>query len=278
MRVLTILSFCIPVAVAAQVALPYTTGFDNAAQQQGWQEFRYGQLSNYSWSMSTLDPVSPPNRLWHDYPVGGAATDTVRDWYVSPALDLAGGANLTCQVNVYSITGSTMPSDGCGIFLLTGSPDPEIATSITPLMDLLPLVTSSNTYTQIPAISIPPTAGVAHIAFFYQATQNWLTPGIDDVSITPANVGIAEPVGGPAQVLVYPNPGHGPVTLEMRDAGHAGQLLRLRVFDARGALVLERPFRGKTQLDLPTADGEYAYTLADDGGTEVARGRLQRVR
>lgn len=275
MRTNTLLVLCLPILASAQTALPYTTGFDNAAQQQGWQQFRTGHLSNYSWGISANGAASAPNKLWHDYPVGGNATDTVRDWYVSPPLDLSGGAVLTCKANIYAIMGSSMPSDACGIFLLTGNANPDLAT-VTPLQDLLPLITTGSTYTTTTAVNIPPTSGTAHIAFYYQATQNWLTPGIDDVSVQPVNVGVAEHAPSVA-ALVFPNPSTGLVTIALDDARFAGQVLYLQVYDATGALVLQQPFRNRTQVEL-TAPGHYIYTLNNADGASVVRGSFDRIK
>lgn len=275
MRITTLLTLLTPFSALAQLPLPYNTGFDNAAQQQGWQEFRTGHLSNYSWSFNSFGAPSAPNALWHDYPVEGSATDTVRDWYVSPALDLSGGASLTCKVNIYAILGSAMPADACGIWLLTGSADPELATA-TLLVDLLPLVTSSGTYAQLPLLSIAPTAGPARIAFYYQATQNWLTPGIDDLVITAPEVGLAETAAA-SPVRVYPNPGSGPLTVELSGA-QAGQLARWQLFDARGARVQERSFRDRVTVERPIAAGTYTYVVSDGAGKVLARGAVDGFR
>lgn len=275
MRTTTLLLVTLPILATAQTALPYTTGFDNAAQQQGWQQFRTGHLSNYSWGISANGAASAPNKLWHDYPVGGNATDTVRDWYVSPPLDLSGGAVLTCKANIYAIMGSSMPSDACGIYLLTGNANPDLA-MVTPLQDLLPLITTGSTYTTTTAVNIPPTTGTAHIAFYYQATQNWLTPGIDDVSVQPVNVGMAEQALSAAAV-VSPNPSTGPVTIALDDARFAGQVLYLHVYDATGAHMLQQPFRNRMQVDL-TVPGHYMYTLNNADGGTVARGSIDHTR
>lgn len=275
MRITTLLTLLTPFAALAQLPLPYSTGFDNAAQQQGWQEFRTGHLSNYSWSFNNFGAPSAPYALWHDYPVEGSATDTVRDWFVSPALDLSGGASLTCKVNVFAIMGSAMPADACGIWLLTGSADPELATA-TLLVDLLPLVTSSATYAQVPLLSIAPTAGPARIAFYYQATQNWLTPGIDDLLITAPEVGLAETAAG-SPVRVYPNAGSGPLTVELSGA-QADQLARWQLFDVRGALVQDRTFRDRTTVERPSAAGTYTYVVSDGAGKMLARGAVDGFR
>jgi len=55
----------------SQVALPYSTGFDNANEQSGWQEYRLGATSQfYYWNYTTANPHSAPNCLAHNYPVG----------------------------------------------------------------------------------------------------------------------------------------------------------------------------------------------------------------
>ena len=260
-----------PLVLAAQTPLPYTTGFDNAAQQAGWTQFRTGHLSNYSWTLTTAGSVSPPEHLWHDYPVGGAETDTVRDWYVSPPFDLSAGASLTLKVNVYSIMGSTMPSDALRIYLLSGSNDPQTA-ALQVLADLTPLVTSSSDFTQPPSVVIPPTTGTSHVAFFYQATQNWFTPGIDDVSISAAPIGVQEPEQRPIDLLLL-----GQHTLVVR--GNApGAPVHLRIFGSAGTLELDRTFRDRMELDPAVSDGVKAYVLQDAADRVIRTGRFVRVR
>lgn len=277
MRITFLVLLAAPLVATAQTPLPYSTGFDNAGQQAGWTQYRTGHLSTSDWGYSAIGSPSAPNHLYHDYPVGGASTDTVRDWYVSPPFDFSTGATLTCKVNVYTITGSTMPSDGLKVMLLTGSANPALAT-VTELYDLLPLVTSTSTYTQLTPIAVPATAGSSRIAFFYQATNNWNTPGIDDVVIAASGVGITEQPTGAVEVNVFPNPGTGPFTLEVRDARYVGRSLRLQLYDKRGALVAERNFRDRARLDVPMAEGTYVYLLRDEQGMELARGLINALR
>ena len=262
MRITFLVLLAAPLVATAQTPLPYSTGFDNAGQQAGWTQYRTGHLSTSDWGYSGVGSPSAPNHLYHDYPVGGASTDTVRDWYVSPPFDFSTGATLTCKVNVYTITGSA---------------NPALAT-VTELYDLLPLVTSTSTYTQLTPIAVPATAGSSRIAFFYQATNNWNTPGIDDVVIAASGVGITEQPTGAVEVNVFPNPGTGPFTLEVRDARYVGRSLRVQLYDKRGALVAERNFRDRARLDVPMAEGTYVYLLRDEQGMELARGLINALR
>ena len=269
MRRATLLVLALPFAAFAQLPLPYATGFDNAAQQIGWQQYRTGHLSTYAWGYSGASTVSPPNLLYHDYPVGGSAADTVRDWFVSPVLDLTMGAWFTCRINLFSITGSTMPSDGCALMLLTGSADPNNAI-VTQLTDFLPLVTSGNTYVQVPPVQIPSVAGGTRLAFYYQATQNWLTPGIDAVLVSPLGVGVPEIAATAVQVDVWPQPNNGIFTLRVNDAAdHV-----LAVYDARGVRICTRRFRERTRVEEELAPGAYLYTVSDAHGIKQGQGRL----
>lgn len=199
------LTICSTTALA-QVPLPYSTGFDNSAQQAGWVEFRKGTLSNYSWDISAGQSVSAPYALWHDYPVGGNATDTVQDWFVSPPFDLSQGGSVSLSVQVYSIIGSTTPADQLKVFLLTGSNDPAVATSITELADLTGLVASTDDFNSVGPFNIPPVNGNAHIAFFYRATNNWFTIRVDDVSVTSEPFAVEEHTTGSDPLELFPNP------------------------------------------------------------------------
>lgn len=274
MRSFFLTFIALPILTDAQTPLPYASGFDNGAQQAGWAQYRTGHLSNYDWVITSAGSVSAPNHLWHDYPVGGAATDTVQDWYVSPPFDFSAGASLTLKVNVYSITGSSLPSDALRIMLLTGSNDPDEA-AVSLLADLTPLVTSSGDFTQIPAVTIPPTAGTSYIAFYYQATQNWFTPGIDDIAITAAPIGIGEHANDALTVSL--RSGAPTCTLEVRGGGTEGALLRIQLFNANGALVEQRSFRQTVALG-EQASGVRLYELTDARGSLIGRGRLAVLR
>lgn len=270
--ILSASAFLFITAVQAQTPLPYTTGFDNATQQQGWQLLQAGFESPYEWAFTANDAHSAPNKLWHDYNVGGSQDQVVMDWAVSPPFDLSGGATVEAQVNVYAITGSAMPDDRFKVMLLVGSPDPALATDIEELADLMDMVTTGDAWEAMPAVTVPPTPGTSYIAFYYQTSINWFTPGVDDVSITSTGTGIHEPSAA-TDIRLYPNPVVETLTVDAHDA-HAGEPLRLTLFDARGALIVDHTFTGRSTVRVSFPNGRYAYAIRDRQGAVVKRGDL----
>lgn len=253
----------------AQTPLPYTTGFDNTAQQAGWQEFRTGHLANYSWDIGPGGGTAPsaPNILWHDYPVGGSSTDTVQDWFVSPPFNFAQGGSLAAmKVNVYSIIGSTQPEDELKIFLLTGSANPNSATTITELDDLTDLVSTSSAFIDIPAVTIPPTVGSSYIAFRYQATNNWFTIKIDNIDIAGAPASVSEQSAEGTVLSLYPDP-----VVDVLNVSLGGELVNapVVVFDAAGKQVMHATTRNGT-FDVSGLNSG-TYVLQVNNGTQLRR-------
>ncbi|MBS1580684.1 MAG: choice-of-anchor J domain-containing protein [Bacteroidetes bacterium] len=273
MRPLFLFPLILTIAAAhGQLPLPYTTGFDNASQQQGWQFFREGFEGPYEWGFSNGNAHSAPTCLWHDYNVGGGGSEPLADWAVSPALDLSAGATLDLWANVYSIMGMATENDRVAVYLLVGSADPSIAT-LTELDDFTDRVTNTDTWEALPTIAIPPTAGTCHIGLYYRSTTNWFTPGIDDLSVTNSGTGIRQALTE-ADIRLYPNPVADVLTIDVRDARYAGETLLLQVMDARGALVLQRPFAARATVRASLGNGRYSYRIADVRGTILKRGDL----
>ena len=79
------------------LTLPYATGFDSPAEKAGWNIYRTGVLSQYSWGYS--GGGFSGQCVSHDYNVGGASTDTVVDWFVSPAMNFSSTGTVALKVN-----------------------------------------------------------------------------------------------------------------------------------------------------------------------------------
>ena len=168
-------------AEAQSLQLPYYTGFDSISEQAGWQEFRLGVLSAWSWVYSAGNFVSSPKSLFHDYNVGGSPTDTIEDWFVSPPLNFNTSAQLNLKLFPQYLFGDT--SEYFGIWFGDGSNNPangnfyELA-NLTDMQTLYQWVDTSftiNSYTDS-----------GYIAFKYINTgDDWIAIFIDDVNIIP---------------------------------------------------------------------------------------------
>src|SRR4051812_45013574 len=69
----------------------YYTAFDNAAQRNGWAQYRSGDPSAYEFGY-VPSAYSTPTCVYHDYPVGGSQVTI--DWFVSPVFDFSAGGKI----------------------------------------------------------------------------------------------------------------------------------------------------------------------------------------
>jgi hypothetical protein len=192
--------------VQAQTLLPYTTGFDTEAQKSGWTIYEKGATGGfYKWNFNT-NGYSAPVCLGHSYPVGG--TEITDDWCVSPPFKIASNGKIDSLRYKFSGFGMPMEADSVSIYMLTGNPDPELATSKTLLKDFRAAdYANDNTWRLLPPLDLPPTTEVCYIAFHYHTIINWLDVAFDNVSIsgTPP-LSIAQSDNQQKKITVSPNP------------------------------------------------------------------------
>ena len=77
-------------------ALPYYANFDDIIVQEGWQQYRTGFISTYSWNYTS--DGSPAICVSHDYNVGGNTTDTVIDWFISPPINFTTTSTMSLKI------------------------------------------------------------------------------------------------------------------------------------------------------------------------------------
>ena len=197
-----IISFC----SWSQTTLPYYTGFDNIAQRNGWLEFRKGYISTFDWGIISFNPYSAPNCLYHDYPVGSSGADTTIDWFVSPGFNFTSGGKIdSLKAKIYSISGSATPVDEISLYLLTGSNNPSLATSVILLAELKSLVSNKDIWRDTGNFIIPPATGISYIGIKYRATNNWFVINMDNFYFSSKPTGINNASSG-NKMLLYPNP------------------------------------------------------------------------
>jgi hypothetical protein len=256
------------ITLTAQEDLPYYSGFDNATERAGWQIFRTGEDALANWSIATVGGFSPTSCISHDYAPSTGAT-VADDWYVSPGFLIPAGGSLDSVRYLFS--GFSVPADDdtIGIFLLTGSQNPELATSITLLADFRgDLYQPDATYRLLNSILLPATQETAYIAIRYrnsQVSSSWLTVRFDNVAIS----GLTSSVETPSSELitsVYPNPctdvlniehSSDANTLELRDyLGRTFQHINIISGQSQTALQLQN-----------LTSGFYYITVQQDGQT-----------
>lgn len=241
----------------AQEPLPYFCDFSNPTQNAAWQQFRTGSLATpvYQWEIGGQNA-----RLSHDYPVGASSNDTTKDWFVSPAFDFSSGAELAFKFNISAFAGHSQPQDEIGVYLLTGSPNPELAT-ISHLADLTGYASTDMSFRDTSGIIILPTSGDVYIAFYYQTTNDWITAGIDSVSISSGATGMKTLLPKEVKMEISPNPAQSTVRVLLTEECHNA---RLTIMDMSGRVL--------KNMDV---NGQYADMDISDMASGVYQVRLQ---
>lgn len=189
----------------AQTVYHYFTGFDNAAQKAGWQQFRKGDLGLANWGYATFNAYSTPERLSHNYPVGG--TVPTDDWFVSPGFYFSGGGIIDSLRFNFSGFGTPNTGDTLLLMLLEGSPDPDLATNKTVLKDYYINYVHDGIWKLDTNIGVDPTNGIGYLAFRYKTTVNWMDVMFDNISLSIiAGAGVNSIDKNNFQFFVYPNP------------------------------------------------------------------------
>jgi hypothetical protein len=205
-------------------ALPYYSGFDTPTEKAGWTEYRLGYLSTYGWQVGAS--------LSHDYNVGGTPTQTVIDWYVSPALNFSTGATISFKRQGGGFSPPT--PDNCEVYFSASSADPALGTYT--LIGNISSVTVQYTW-QDTVLDIPFFTNSGHVAFKYKTIDAaWQMYAIDSIWVRakPSTVGIKKETIDALGVQVLPNPFSETADLvlnrELDDAA-------LRVYDLHGRVV-----------------------------------------
>ncbi|HSF89194.1 MAG TPA: hypothetical protein VLA46_07235, partial [Saprospiraceae bacterium] len=221
LTVLLIMIGCINSVFQAQVSLPYYSGFDSAAERDGWVIYRLGDAALGNWSIANIGGYSAPACISHDYsPSSGA--NVVDDWYVSPGFLLPSGGTLDSVR--YAFSGFSVPTTGdtIGVYLIVGSQDPAAASGIIELAEFRDAdYQTDNVYRLLSAITLPVTNDLAHIGLRYrnaEASSRWLHVRFDNIAVRGSTSSIPKPDSGKANVI-YPNPTYDEVTILHRETG-----------------------------------------------------------
>ncbi len=261
-------------ALNAQLSMPYETGFDNVSQQSGWTEYRKGVVGQFQeWDYEAAQAFSAPNCVIHNYPVGGA--DPMDDWFVSPAFNISAGGALDSLRYYFSGFGTPQAGDTVFIYLLNGSQDPALATSVEILHEFSGAnYQNDNTWRLLAPIALPARPGNSYIAFRYKTINNWLDVRFDNVGISRISLaGTEEAVIAAAQV--YPNPVVNKQVNIQFDAAQVNEsFLTFTLYDAAGKMVQRSVVAGNEVIDLQVAAGLYTYEIHGASDVRMSSGKI----
>lgn len=180
------------------------------------------------------------------------------DWFVSPAFNFANGGNISLKINLYYANGSPKPVDEFAMYLFTGNADPALATQKNLLASFTHMAASPPVWKDSNNITIPATAGNSYIAFKYKTTNNWITPRVDDISITANPTGINETSAKENNIQIFPNPAHDKIEIKT-ESGTPFQ--KIQLIDVHGRIIKEQ--KGSANIlnieDVPA--GNYIIKL-----------------
>lgn len=247
----------------------FATGFDSPQEKAGWQQFRKGDpplLSFYEWIYTGIGAYSAPECLMHNYPVAGMVlTD---DWYVSPVLSLAGGGVIDSVWHAF--TGFGMPGNGdtVALYLLVGSPDPDLASSVLLLQDYRGTdYMNDGIWRKTEGILLPSVTSDAYLAFRYSTVVNWLDVKFDNIGLTLNNPPNHVPeISGKSFCYLYPNPAKERINIK-----YTGDYDRLTVYDPMGRILLHQD-KQTDALDIAGwASGTYIVEIQSASGERYRR-------
>ncbi len=180
------------------IDLPYTSGFDNTQDKTGWTEYRTGNEALSRWSFNTEISVSAPACLWHDYQVGGLETDTLIDWYVSPAFKMNIPSSLT--LSIYTAGFSDPTDDNLELWYSYKSGNPKSGD----FQKFASFSKMGDKYTWADTtIELPFAEDTLFLALKYKTIGSaWVTYGIDNFKVEP----ITSVEDDNSKLNVYPNP------------------------------------------------------------------------
>jgi len=222
----------------AQISLPYYTGFDDDAQKADWVEYKLAATTFSHWqSVGVGGAFSAPSAIGHDYSPSTGITLT-DNWYVSPGFMIANGGSLDSIR--YAFSGFSVPEEGdtVGLYLLNGSPDPQLSTSQTLLFDFRgDDYNTDATYRIKTAIDLPASIDSSYLAIRYRNTDcssKWLTVNFDNIAFSenPPVLGLNNLENSLDEINVYPNPSSGVFNIDTKN-----QINSIKIYNAIGEIV-----------------------------------------
>ncbi|PCJ64307.1 MAG: hypothetical protein COA58_13210 [Bacteroidetes bacterium] len=246
----------------------YYTGFDSDAEKENWDEYLKGKTGTAHWEIGT-GGVSDPGRIIHYAPTGDADKDSLDNWYVSPKFDFSeGGAIDSLKYNYFAYLGTFFEEQFVGVYLLTGSKDPALASSKVLLADLTSKYSGDISLWQDTSnITIPTTSGDCYIAFNFVAIDGWSSISFDNLYVT-MNKTLGIDNGDYLQnlVKVYPNP-------SSSDILHIESDLNIKdvtIVNNLGQIV----FNGTLTASIDISNlqpGHYAVRMKTDNEKEIVK-------
>ena len=262
-----ILLMLMQLQIQAQITLPYYSGFDNSTQQDGWVEYKAAATQYSHWGYDSYNSYSESYCVSHSYSPSTGITLT-DNWYVSPGFSIPNGGKLDSIR--YKFGGYSTPEneDTIGIYILTGSQNPSMATSKTLLFDFRDNeYIADYTYKIKTDITLPSFEGISYFAIRYRnsdCSTKWLSVYFDNIAISGTEVGISDYNNKMTKPVIYPNPTTGNFTIN-----HSGKIESITIQNELAQTVYQiTSLMNNNSISIDLSDrskGLYIIKIREDG-------------
>ena len=247
---ITLLSLII---ISSLVSIGQLYNFDTTENQNEWTQYQLGEISQfYEWEFDQASSHSAPFSLVHYYPVGG--NDPVDDWIVSPEIDLSLGGIIDSLHYSYGGFGTPFEADTLALYILEGSPDPNLASSKTLIYNFADSIYITDNLWHGAHIELENFSDQSYLAIRYSTDNNWLDVRFDDINIIPSTVSVNEENELFKSFSLFPNP-----SSDLLIINSALQNTDWRITNQTGKTIL----MGKeNKIDISTlTSGHYLITI-----------------
>lgn len=237
------------ISTSLNAQISYYTGFDNAAEQEGWVEYKTAATTGTQWDYSSSVSFSPTYCLSHDY-APATGIDVIDNWFVSPAFFIPDGGSLdSLRYQFYGFSSPT-ENDTLGVYLLVGNNNPELASSKILLFDFRgDDYNADAAFRKLTDIALPATEETCYLAIRYRNSNSstfWLNMQIDNIAITSTGALNIKQIKNESEINIFPNPTKGMVNIENNQ-----DIESLVVYNSTGHLVYSNTIntKGIIQID-----------------------------
>ena len=249
-------------ATAQVTPLPHYMDFDNG-RGQNWALFTNGGSNpdDFTWNITIHNPYSEPQVLTHT--CNANSSGVADNWRVSPAFSFASGGKIDSVRSFLSALGApgiAGPGDTIGIYLLKGSNDPALASSVTLLYNFWTSSLVKDVWVKTTNIVIPPTPGNSYIAFRYRTVNNCMNAFFDNLSISGNPTAIQPIYKEGTDFVIAPNPAGSKINISTQK-----NFERLTMYNATGRIVYAAVYHPSIDIGMLPA-GMYVLELADGNG------------
>ncbi|RQO29676.1 hypothetical protein DBR32_15570 [Taibaiella sp. KBW10] len=237
--------------------LPYYENFDNSANLR-WTTYSFGTVDadDFPWYITIHNPYSPAFSMMHTC---NSSTTQANNWAVcQKQFSFTAGGRIDSIRTWISSVHPPAIGDTIGIYLLSGNPDPSLATSKILLQDFRGPNFQTDIWAKTTNIPIPPSPGKSYIAFRYKTANNCINIFLDNMHLSGSGpTGITERFKAGKDFKAVPNPVVNTLTIQSKQ-----QFETVHIYDVVGQKVHTQTFARQIDISF-LSPGIYFLELID---------------